>query len=97
MGYTLSFRKEDEVSASIEYAYGYNMYRDVFDPTAHKGKSGSEMIPIFHRSIEILHAKHPIRFSSRDLLKISSGNLEILLKTLLETANKHTDWTFSVE
>ena len=97
MGYTLCFRKEHEVSASVEYAYGYNMYRDVFDPMAHKGKSGSEMAVIFHRSIEILHAKHPIRFSSRDLLKISSGNLEILLNTLLETANKHTDWTFSVE
>ncbi len=97
MGYTLRFRKGDETSPLIDFTYGYNIYRGVFDPMIHKDKSGAEMAIVLNCAITVLEAKHPIRHSSRDLLKASSGNLEILLRALLEDATAYSDWTFYVE
>ena len=97
MGYSLYFSNGDERTNQIDYVYGYNLYRDVFDPVQHKGKTGTEMVVVLNKAIGVLHAKHPIRHSFRDLLKVSSGNLEILLKTLLETATKYPEWAFQVE
>ncbi len=96
MGYTLLFKNGDETSESIEYAYGYNMYRNVFDPESHVNKTGTEMSAVLEKAISILEATHPIRSSSRNLLNTSSGNLEVLLRSLRELASKHSNWTFQV-
>ena len=97
MGFTLSFKHEKESTTAIEMSYGYNAYRDVFDPELFKGKTGAEMVDVLKRAIQILEAKHPIRTSTRNLLKPSSGNFEVILRTLLDDASTHAEWIFNVD
>jgi hypothetical protein len=78
-------------------SYGYNLYRNVFDPVTNNGKSGEEMVIILNKALQHIEAKYPIRSSMRDLLKPTTGNLEILLRALLEDAQTHTDWIFHAE
>lgn len=97
MGYSLLFKHESNTTKIVEMSYGYNLYRNIFDPTPHKGKSGEEMTAVLNNALEHIDAKYRIRSSTRDLLKPSIGNLEILLRTLLEEAKTNPTWIFHVE
>lgn len=97
MGYSLLFKHETHATKIIDMSYGFNSYRDIFDPILHKGKTGEEMVTVLNKALLHIEAKHPIRSSTRDLLKPSTGNLEILLRSLLEEAKTNQSWIFHVE
>lgn len=97
MGYSLQFKHEENSTTVIDMSYGYNLYRNIFDPVVYNGKSSEEMVIILNKALQHIEAKYPIRSSMRDLLKPTTGNLEILLRALLEDAQTHPSWIFHVE
>lgn len=99
MGYSLWFQntENNDKTASIDLAYGFNIYRNLFDPNGNKGKTGSEMVVMIDEALTAIQTKYSIRQSSRNLLNPTIGNLEQILRTLRCDAETHGDWVFQFE
>ncbi len=99
MGFTVCFVDPETKAqtAKTDISYHYNQFRDAFDvPDANK-TAGADLVKRLDRALLVLAAKHPIRSSSRDLLKASAGNFEQILNALKAEASAHPSWIFQVE
>ncbi len=99
MGYTVTFVDPETKAqtAKTEISYNYNQFRDVFDVLDANKALGVDLVKRLDRALLVLAAKHPIRSSSRDLLKASAGNFEQILNALKTEAEAHPTWIFHVE
>jgi hypothetical protein len=99
MGFTVSFIDPETKAQTpkTDISYHYNQFRDVFDVLDAKKATGADLVKRLDRALLVLAAKHPIRSSSRDLLKASAGNFEQILNALKADADAHPTWSFHVE
>lgn len=99
MGYSLWFQNmaDNDKTTPIDLAYGFNVYRSIFDPVACKEKKGSEMVRLIDEALITIQTKHSIRQSSRNLLNPTIGNLEQILRNLRADAETHSEWVFAMD
>ena len=107
MGYSLWFQntamtdndKTDKThkTTPIDLAYGFNIYRSIFDPVTCKEKKGSEMVRLIDEALITIQTKYSIRQSSRNLLNPTIGNLELILRNLRAEAETHSDRVFAMD